>query len=222
MSRISCLFGFTPTQNWSTSAPANRAASTLRGAFSKREIVDCDANGLPLSGQRPTAIFNKGIVPQPIEVVPILVPTANGECPSRDQLEHLMSDACLIPMIRHHLGKPPAYAYLPFRLPKQKEPAIGGLISSIKINCEFLTADGWQIEGEQSSFGHDGCGGREYAKHLVLATDLLRESRGSCHSRHAFPHIRCIIQVSQRRVDPISPPKRCRSACSRHVFALRF
>src|SRR5215813_13634536 len=98
-------------------------------------------------------------------------------------------------MIWHHFGKPPAYADLPFRLPKQKEPAIGGLISSIKINCEFLAMDGWQIEGEQSSFGHDGCGGREYAKHLVSTTDLLRESRGSCHSRHAFPHICCIIQV---------------------------
>src|SRR5215468_3890952 len=98
-------------------------------------------------------------------------------------------------MIRHDLSKPPAYAYLPFRLPKQKEPAIGGLISSVEINREFLTMDGWQIEGEQSSFGHDGCGGREYAKHLVLTTDLLRESRGSCHSRHAFPHIRCIIQA---------------------------
>jgi hypothetical protein len=99
----------------------------------------------------------------------------------------------LIAMIRHHFGKPPAYAYLPFRLPKQEEPAIGGLISSVEINCEFLTADGWQIEGEQSSFGHDGCGGREYAKHLMSTTDLLRESRGSC--RHTFPHIRCIIRV---------------------------
>src|SRR5215472_8307783 len=99
-------------------------------------------------------------------------------------------------MIRHDLSKPPAYAYLPFRLPKQKEPAIGGLISSVEINCEFLATDGWQIEGEQSSFGHDGCGGREYAKHLVLTTDLLRESRGSCHSRYTFPHIRCIIQAS--------------------------
>jgi hypothetical protein len=107
-----------------------------------------------------------------------------------------MSDACLIAMIRHHFGKPPAYAYLPFCLPKQKEPTIRGLISSIKINCEFLAMDGWQIEGEQSSFGHDGCGGREYAKHLVSTTDLLRESRGSCHSRHAFPHISCIIQAS--------------------------
>jgi len=102
----------------------------------------------------------------------------------------------LIAIIWHHFGKPPAYAYLPFRLPKQKEPAIGGLISSVEINCEFLTMDGWQIEGEQSSFGHDGCGGREYAKHLVSTTDLLRESRGSCHSRHAFPHISCIIRAS--------------------------
>ena len=102
----------------------------------------------------------------------------------------------MIPAIRHHFGKPTAYAYLPFHLSKQKQPAIGGLISSIKINCEFLAMDGWQIEGEQSSFGHDGCGGREYAKHLVSTTDLLRESRSSCHSRHTFPHISCIIRVS--------------------------
>src|SRR5262245_27119516 len=131
-----------------------------------------------------------------------------------------MSDACLLAVIRHDLSKPPAYAYLPFRLPKQKEPAIGGLISSVEINCEFLTTDGWQIEGEQSSFGHDGCGGREYAKHLVSTTDLLRESRGSCHSRHAFPHICCIIQVSEcaRLIWlPSRRPRTCRGqklACS--------
>jgi len=70
-------------------------------------------------------------------------------------------------MIRHHFGKPPAYAYLPFRLPKQKEPAIGGLISSIKINCEFLAMDGWQIEGEQSSLRHDGCGALQIREALV-------------------------------------------------------
>jgi hypothetical protein len=49
----------------------------------------------------------------------------------------------LIAPIGHQFGKPPAYAYLPFRLPEQKEPAIGGLISSVKINCEFLATDGW-------------------------------------------------------------------------------
>jgi hypothetical protein len=49
----------------------------------------------------------------------------------------------LIAPIRHHFGKPPAYAYLPFRLPKQEQPRIRGLIASVKINCEFLAADGW-------------------------------------------------------------------------------
>ena len=41
------------------------------------------------------------------------------------------------------VSKPPAYAYLPFRLPKQEEPRIRGLISSVKINCEFLAANSW-------------------------------------------------------------------------------
>src|SRR5262245_59945484 len=117
-------------------------------------------------------------------------------------------------MIWHHFGKPPAYADLPFRLPKQKEPAIGGLISPIEINCEFLTAYGWQIEWEQSSFGHDGCGGREYAKHLVSTTDLLRESRDSCHSRHAFPHISRIIQARSDHCRWVSTPRCSRVYCN--------
>jgi hypothetical protein len=39
---------------------ASLAASVLLGAFSSREIVDCDASGSPVSGQRPTAAFIKG------------------------------------------------------------------------------------------------------------------------------------------------------------------
>lgn len=54
-----------------------------------------------------------------------------------------MSNTGLIAPIRHHFGKPPAYPYLPFRLSKQEKPRIRGLIASFKINCEFLTADGW-------------------------------------------------------------------------------
>ena len=73
----------------------------------------------------------------------------------------------MITAIRHHFGKPLAYAYLPFHLPKQKEAAFRGLISSLKINCEFLAMDGWQIEGEQSSFCHDGCGSAQLREALV-------------------------------------------------------
>ena len=37
-----------------------RDASVLLGAFSRREMVNCDASAAPLSGQRPTATFIKG------------------------------------------------------------------------------------------------------------------------------------------------------------------
>ena len=36
------------------------SASVLLGAFSRREMVDCDASGAPVCGQRPTATFIKG------------------------------------------------------------------------------------------------------------------------------------------------------------------
>jgi hypothetical protein len=76
-------------------------------------------------------------------------------------------DARLIAAIRHGRGKPPTYAKLALRLPKQKEPGVGGLVSSIKINCEFLATDGWQFEGEQRSFGHGGCGAARIREALV-------------------------------------------------------
>jgi hypothetical protein len=54
------LPGFTVASNRSTIAAHSRAASVLRGAFSRREMVGCDASGSPISGQRPTAIFVSG------------------------------------------------------------------------------------------------------------------------------------------------------------------
>src|SRR5262249_3077101 len=38
----------------------SRGASVLRGAFSRRLIVDCEASGEPVVGQRPTATFING------------------------------------------------------------------------------------------------------------------------------------------------------------------
>jgi hypothetical protein len=54
------LCGFTVAPTWSTRAAVSRAASVLRGAFSRRLIVDCEASGEPVVGQRPTATFISG------------------------------------------------------------------------------------------------------------------------------------------------------------------
>src|SRR5215510_2501487 len=54
--------------------PVNRAASVLRGAFASREIVDCEASGSPLSGQRPTATFISGSCLNRSKSLPSLLP----------------------------------------------------------------------------------------------------------------------------------------------------
>jgi hypothetical protein len=53
------LPGLTVMPNWSMRAAHSRAASVLRGAFSRRQMVDCEASAAPLWGQRPTASFIK-------------------------------------------------------------------------------------------------------------------------------------------------------------------
>src|SRR6266446_5382634 len=60
ISRISSLPGSTVVPNWSSRATESRAASVLLGAFSRRLMVACEANGAPVSGQRPTATFMSG------------------------------------------------------------------------------------------------------------------------------------------------------------------
>jgi len=114
---------------------ARRVLQTRDGRLRSERIR---ALGAPLDGD-----LHQRIVPEPIEVVGVLIPTGDSGRARHHKLDHLVLDARWIAAIRHGLGKPPTYAELPLRLPKQKEAGIGGLISTIKINCEFLATDGW-------------------------------------------------------------------------------
>ena len=109
-------------------------------------MVDCEASASPLSGQRPTASFIKGS--QPIEVDGIFVAAGDRRHPRHRHLKHRVSDTILIAAIRHRVRKPPAHTERALRLSQQQQAAIGGLITAVKINCEFLAADGWKVEGK--------------------------------------------------------------------------
>src|SRR5271165_4897456 len=182
MSRISSLPGFTVVPNWSMRAAHSRAASVLLGAFSRRLMVDCEASASPLSGQRPTASFIKGMA-QPIEVISILVAARDRRYPRHQHFEHCVSDATLIAPIRYGVRKQPAYTDRALRLSQQQNATIGGLVAALKINCEFLAADRWKVERKQRIVGHGGCGGALMQMAIRLNTDLLRESRSWRYSR---------------------------------------
>jgi hypothetical protein len=57
------------------------------------------------------------------------------------------------------------------------------LVAAVKINCEFLAADRWRVEGKRRIVGHGGCGAGLIRKALCLDNDLLRESRSWRYSR---------------------------------------
>jgi hypothetical protein len=63
-----------------------------------------------------------------------------------------------IAAIRHRRRKPLAHTKLAFRGAQKQQAAIAGLDAAVEIYCEFLAADGWQIEGERRIVGHGGCG----------------------------------------------------------------
>jgi hypothetical protein len=108
--------------------------------------------------------------------------------PCRDarhhHLEHIVTDAARIAPIRHRIGEPPAHPELALRLPQQQQAAIRGLVAAVKINCEFLAMDRWQVEGKQRIVGHGGCGAPSIRDATCLDNTLLRESRAPRHGRH--------------------------------------
>jgi hypothetical protein len=86
-------------------------------------------------------------------------------------------------VIRHRCRKPLAHTTLALRLAQQQQPGIRGLIASVEIYCEFLTVNGWQVEGKRSIFGHGGCGALRLHEAVRLRTDLLCESATPRYSR---------------------------------------
>ena len=140
-------------------------------------------------------------MPEPVEVVAVLVAAGDSESARRNQLKHLVPDARRIAAIGHGFSQPPTDAELSLGLPQQQKSGIGGLVSSVEINCEFLTLDGWQIEGERRSFGHGGCGAARIREALRLDTGLLRESRGLRYSRQYLSHSSCMKRVSVRSLE---------------------
>jgi hypothetical protein len=127
--------------------------------------------------------LHQRIVPQPVEVDGILVPASDRRGARHHHLEHCVLDAIRIAAIRHRLRKPPAHTKLALRLPQQQQTGIGRLGAAIKIDCEFLAADGWQVEGKQRIVGHGGCGGGLIREATCRNNDLPRESAASRHSR---------------------------------------
>ena len=43
---------------------------------------------------------------------------------------------------------------------QQQQAGIGRLVAAVKIDCEFLAADRWKVEGKRCIVGHGGCGAR--------------------------------------------------------------
>jgi hypothetical protein len=106
----------------------------------------------------PDRDLHQRIVPQPVKVDRILVSARDRGHALHNHLEHLMQDAVRIPAIRHRRRKPPAHTKLALRLAQQQQTGIGRLGAAVKIYCEFLALDGWQVEGERRIVGHGGCG----------------------------------------------------------------
>ena len=131
--------------------------------------------------------LHQRIMPQPIEVDGILVAAGNRRDPRHHHFEHLVLDPARVAAIRHRSRKPRAYTKSALRLSQQQQTTIRRLIAAVKINCEFLALHRWKVKRKQRIVAHGGCGGGLMHFAIRANTDLLRESRASCHSRLPIP-----------------------------------
>ena len=158
----------------------------LRLARRILQTTDRRLRGQRCAGGRTAADrdLHQRVMPQPVEVDGILVAARDRRDARHHHLEHLVTDAARIAAIRHRIGKPSAHPELALRLPQQQQTGVRRLVAAVKIHCEFLALDRWQVEGKRCSVGHGGCGARLIRDAIRLNTDLLRESLALRHSRH--------------------------------------
>ena len=127
-------------------------ATVLLGAFSRREMVDCDASGAPACRTAADCDLHQRIVPRPVDADGVLVAARHHH------LEHRVPDALRIAPIRHRCRKPPAHPELAHRRSQQQQTAIRRLIAASN-NCEFLAPNRWKVEGKQRIVAHGACDG---------------------------------------------------------------
>src|SRR6185369_10439041 len=95
------------------------------------------------------------------------MPAGNRRNPRHHHFKHRVPDALAIAPVRHRGGDPPAHAELALRLPQQEQTAIRGLVAALKIDCEFLAMNRWQVEGKRYSVGHAAVALRWFAVQFV-------------------------------------------------------
>jgi hypothetical protein len=85
----------------------------------------------------------------PLRSRSILVTAGDRRDARHHHFEHLVPDAARIAAIRHRIGKPPAHPKLALGLPQEQQTAVRGLAAAVKIDCEFLAMNRWQLKRKQ-------------------------------------------------------------------------
>ena len=118
--------------------PARRILQTAHGRLraKRRAAIRTAAN----------RDLHQRIVPQPVEVDGILVSARDRRDARHHHFEHLVSDAVGITAIRHRCRKPPAHTKLALRLSQKQQAGVRRLVTTVKIDCEFLAMDSWQVK----------------------------------------------------------------------------
>jgi hypothetical protein len=142
----------------------------------------------------PDRHFHHRIMAQGIVIDAVFVAAADPEHARFDDLAQPMADARRIAPVPQRRGKPGKDAGLLLGATQQQHAGVRRLVAAIEIDCEFLGANRWQLEGKWRSVGH-GCGARWYNAARRINTDLLRDLKALRYSHTIIAHPWCIIRA---------------------------
>jgi hypothetical protein len=74
--------------------------------------------------------------------------------------------------------------------PHQQQASIRRLVAAVKIHCEFLAPDRWQVERKRCSFGHGGCGA-PLIRDAIVSTPICCVNRSFCAT--AVTQFSCLV-----------------------------
>ncbi len=128
-----------------------------------------------------------GVAAQRVVINAVFVTAADAEHTRADDLGEAMADARRIAPLWKRCGKSGADAGLQVGHAQDQRACVGRLVAAIEIDCGFIAAHGWQVEGKQRSVGH-GCGVLRWNAARRLDTDLLRDLSALRHSQTNVSH----------------------------------
>ena len=133
--------------------------------------------------QPPAGKLERGIRPQLVEVIAVLIAVSNREQARPDHVRQTMLDACGIAAVWHQSSKPIGDAETTLDLAQKHHAAIRGKPAAVECGRDFLGLNSWKSKRQDRIVGHGGCGRGGEVERIGVSNQILIHINRLCYIR---------------------------------------